>query len=134
MLTEYEEAHLCPKCDEPGALVNKRRSRSPNAMPGTMVELLECKNDRCPDYTPPTRVGVGTIIPGDRFRWSIQVNADGTIPPKGSGATGPKAFESVPGSSRVAQQARDRLAYLAAADEHGGESREATEIARDIGW
>jgi hypothetical protein len=132
-LSQYEEAHLCPRCDQPGTLVNKRPSRSPNAMPGTMIELLECHNERCPEYMPPQRVGINTTIPGFRYRWSVQVNSDGSIPPKGSGATGPKAFELVGQHTRAAQNARDQLRYLAAADEVSGDGSEASEIARDLG-
>ena len=130
-LSQYEEAHLCPKCNEPGALVNKRPSRSPNAMPGTLIELMECHNDRCPEFMPPQRVGESTVIPGARYRWSVQVNQDGTIPPKGSGATGPKAFEMVGPHTKAAQQARDQLAYLAARDVR--DTGEATEIERSGG-
>jgi hypothetical protein len=133
-LSQYEEAHLCPVCAEPGKLVNKRKATSIAALPGTVVELLECSSDRCPDFMPPGVIGAATTVPGQRYRWSVQVNPDGTIPPKGSGGTGPKAFDMPGMHSGVAQAARDRLAYLAAADERGGDSQEAKEIGKDIGW
>jgi hypothetical protein len=131
-LSTYEEAHLCPKCEEPGKLVNKRRATSSAAMPGTMVELLECPNDRCPDFVPPSIIGTSTRVPGERYRWSVQVNPDGTIPPKGSGGSGPKAFGLPSVHSTQAQRARDELAYLAASDERETNA-EAQEILRDIG-
>ena len=130
-LTSYEEAHLCPKCEKPGTLLNKRRSTSRMASPGTMIEMLECHNDRCPDFVPPTTVGTSTVVPGIRMRWSVQINADGTIPPKGSGATGPKAFDTVGPHTGAAQRARDQLAYLAANDER--KAGEAYEIERSGG-
>src|SRR6266567_1755771 len=103
MLTSYEEAHLCPKCEEPGKLLNKRRSRSPMAMQGTMIEMIECHNDRCPDFLPPQLIGTSTTVPGIRMRWAVEVLPDGTVPPKGSSATGPKAF-GLPGvHTEVAQ-------------------------------
>ena|ERR1700756_3129365 len=131
--TLYEEAHRCPSCDTPGTLINKKPVRALGALPGTVVELLECRNDRCSDFLPPMLVGTGTPIPGTRNRWMVQVNPDGSIPPKGSGGEGPKAFEMVRESSMVAQRARDSLAYLAAADERGGNSQEAREILHDLG-
>jgi hypothetical protein len=130
--TEYEEAHLCPKCEAAGRLINKRPAKSVAALPGTIIELLECPNDRCPDYMPPQSIGIGTKIPEERFRWSVQVNRDGTIPPKGSGNDGPKAF-AMPGiHSSAAQRARDQLAALAMADERGPEG-ETKELFRDVG-
>lgn len=130
-ITLYEEAHLCPECSEPGTLLNKKRATSTAAMRGTMIELLECRNDRCPGFIPPMHVGVSTTLPGERYRWSVQVNPDGSIPPKGSGGEGPKAFSSPRTSSMVAQRARDNLAFLAAQDE--GRQGAANEILRDLG-
>jgi len=131
-MTNYEEAHLCPSCEQPGTLINKKPIRAPGVMPGTVVETLECRNDRCPDYLPPMSVGASTTIPGTRNRWAVQVNADGTIPPKGSGATGPKAFDMPRESSLVAQRARDNLAYLAAQDERGSDTEASEAILRDL--
>ena len=130
--TLYEESHRCPTCAEPGTLLNKRPSTAPGAMRGTMVEMLECRNDRCEDFLPPKLAGSSTVIPGSRNRWAVQINPDGTIPPKGSGAAGPKAFELVNVHSAAAQRARDSLAYLAASDERGGDAQ-AHEILRDLG-
>jgi hypothetical protein len=131
--TLYEEACRCPTCNEPGKLINVRTARVPAtvATPGTKVHLLECRNDRCPDFVPPELAGSSTLIPGERGRWYVQVNPDGTVPPKGSGSTGPKAFESESVHSALAQRARDNLRYLAAKDERKGE---AYEIGRDLGY
>jgi hypothetical protein len=99
---------------------------------GTMVTMFECRNDRCPDYLPPQVAG-GDIMKDSRYRWAVQTNPDGTVPPKGTGGTGPKSFSMPNVHSRVAQQARDNLKYLAAADERGSNSAEAHEILRDLG-
>jgi hypothetical protein len=129
----YEEASRCPTCQEPGKLINTRSAaRVPGIVPGTKVHLLECKSDRCPDFVPPELVGGSTLIPGERGRWYIQVNPDGTVPPKGSGAQGPKAFDSPSPHSMMAQKARDNLRLLAARDER--KDGEAYEIGRDLGY
>jgi hypothetical protein len=133
--TTLEEAKRCPACQEPGILLNRRPAPKSAHMPqGTMVELYECRNDRCPDYLPPTIVGMSTIAPGSRYRFAIQVNPDGTVPPKGTGASSPKNYELPGVHTNVAQQARDQLRLMAASDERGGNSQEATEIARDLGY
>jgi hypothetical protein len=131
--TLYEEAHRCPSCEQPGTLLNKKTVRNPAALPGTTVETLECRNDRCPDFLPPMVVGTNTTVPGSRNRWMVQVNPDGSIPPKGSGAEGPKAFETVRESSMAAQRARDNLAYLAAQDVRGADTDASEAILRDLG-
>lgn len=127
----YEEACRCPSCETPGKLINTRPARAVGVMPGTRVQLFECHNDRCPDFVPPEIVGTSTRVPGERGRWFVQLNPDGTVPPKGSGAQGPKAFDSPGVHTGVAQQARDTLRYLAASDERSGE---ATEIRRDLDY
>jgi hypothetical protein len=132
--TTEEESRRCPSCSEAGILLNRRRvPHSPGIPQGTMLAYYECRNDRCPDYVPPTTVGLSTVIPGERYKWMRQENPDGTIPPKGSGGSGPKAFDLPNVNSAVAQRARDNLKYLAAQDERGGDSKEATEILRDLG-
>lgn len=131
MDTTEEEARRCPSCNEPGKLINKRRATSPEALPGTQLILMECHNDRCKDFVPPEIVGNSTLIPGERGRWFYQVNSDGTVPPKGSSSTGPKAFQQPGVHTRLAQQARDNLRYLAARDERHGD---AYEIGRDLGY
>jgi hypothetical protein len=97
-----------------------------------LVSMFECRNDRCSDYMPPDVRG-GSVMAETRYRWAVQTNPDGTVPPKGTGGTGPKSF-AMPGvHSGVAQRARDNLKYLAAQDERGSNSAEATEILRDLG-
>lgn len=119
MDTMYEQAARCPSCEVAGKLVNKRRATSPDALPGTMIHLFQCHNDRCPDFTPQESLPNGDTIPPTRGRWFVQVSPDGTVPPKGSGAIGPKAFEQANPHSDLAGRARDNLRFLAAADEGG---------------
>jgi len=128
--TLQEEARRCPACNEPGILLNKRPAPRSAGMPqGTTVEMYECRNDRCPDYMPPMLAGTSTMVPGQRYRWAVQINPDGSIPPKGTGGSGPKSF-SMPGATTMAaQRARDNLAMLAAQDE--GNAGLAAEIAHD---
>ncbi|SRR6266568_3007238 len=129
--TLYEESHRCPFCNEPGKLLNKIPIRRVGVPRGTVVETLECYSERCPQYMPPVLVGTSTTQPAIRNRWQVQVNPDGSIPPKGSGATGPKAFESTPEWKDVAQVARDQLRLAATRDERRGE---AYEIKRDLDY
>jgi len=97
-----------------------------------MMHLLECRNDRCPQYVAPESLPNGDFIPAERNRWFIQVNPNGTVPPKGSGAVGPKAFDAPNVNSDASVRARDRIRLLAAQDEMNG--GQAAEIAGDLGY
>jgi hypothetical protein len=131
--TTKEEAARCPECQEPGVRINIRNAPQGDFPPGTKVELFECRNDsRCPAYLPAQSAGP-TRIPADRNRWAIQINPDGTIPPKNVSRGQPKNYLEVSPHSGAAQQARDSLAYMAAKDEMG-DGREAYEIGKDIGY
>ncbi len=94
------------------------------------MHLLQCHNDRCASYAPPEGLPNGQIIPPTRERWFIQVSPDGTVPPKGSGAVGPKAFEQQSTHSELAVRARDNLRLLAAQDE--GDAGRTNEIGNDL--
>lgn len=128
--TTYEEATRCPSCEWPGRLINKRRAKSQDALPGTMVELFECRNDRCGNFVGAELLPNGETIPADRNRWFVQINPNGTVPPKGSGATGPKAFEAANPHTEASVRARDRIRLLAAQDEM--DTGQAHEIASDL--
>jgi hypothetical protein len=130
--TLYEEAARCPSCDEPGKFQNKRRATSPDAPRGTTIHLFMCMNDRCPDYIGPELMANDEVLPAERNRWMVQVNPDGTVPPRGSGAVGPKAFEALNVHSEAARRARDRIALAAAQDERNAGA--AHEIAGDINY
>lgn len=121
-----EDARRCPTCEQPGKLINRRPVRTEGIPRGTVAELNECRNDRCPDYLPPQVVANGDRMPPSRNRWLVQVNPDGSVPPKGTGAVSDKAFEPMGENSMVAQQARDRIALMAARDERHGEAYEIT--------
>lgn len=132
-----EEALRCPSCQEPGILVNKRpvpNARQKGVAPGTVVQLNECRNDRCPDYLPPQVAGNGDRMPASRNRWAVQINPDGTVPPKGTGATSDKAFEGAGENSMVAQAARDRIRLMALQDDEKAETGQAHEIRNDLGY
>jgi hypothetical protein len=99
-LTTYEEATRCPfGCKAPGKLATTTRPRGPR---GPKIETFECVNERCESI-------------GER--WHVQINADGTIPPKGSGSQGPKQFDiDRHTTARDRQNARD---YMRRMEEQG---------------
>jgi hypothetical protein len=103
-VTTYEEATRCPfGCEQPGRLQGTTRPRGAR---GPKIETYECVNERCQD--------VGE-------RWHVQVNADGTIPPKGSGATGPKNWDiDMHTTARDRQNARDYMRMLEEQGLQGG--------------
>jgi hypothetical protein len=88
-LTTYEQATRCPKCETPGKLVNTTRPPAnvrTGIARGTKVETYECVNERCV-YGPQKQMD----LPGER--WAVQINPDGTIPPKGSIEAEPKEYD-----------------------------------------
>lgn len=58
-MTTFEEARRCPKCENPGADVSKRRGPL-----GSTIHVIECKSSRCKWFN---------------TTWLIQVHQDGTI-------------------------------------------------------
>ena len=104
--TTYEEATRCPfvgGCEQPGRLISTTR---PKGSRGPKIEVYACANDRCESFDE---------------RWSIQINPDGTIPPKGSGGVGPKQFDiDVHTTSQDRQRARDYMAMLEEQAVQGG--------------
>jgi hypothetical protein len=102
--TLYEEATRCPfGCETPGRLAGTTRPQGPR---GPKIETWECINDRCE-------------MSGER--WQVQVNADGTIPPKGSGSIGPKAFDINQATTpQERQRARDYMRQLEERAVQGG--------------
>jgi hypothetical protein len=55
----------------------------------------------------------------------VQINPDGTVPPKGTGAASDKAFEAPSENSMIVQAARDRIALMTAQDiPEGGQAHE----------
>lgn len=64
--TTYEEAKRCPKCKVPGVLkLTKAGERR-----GSKIEVFHCETQGCKWY------GTG---------WTVQINADGTIPTRKPG-------------------------------------------------
>lgn len=76
--TTFEEAKRCPKCEMPGDDRSATASKDSRGKPVT-VHLIYCVNDECRWYNTP---------------WTVQVNADGSIP-KPHSALGRKQFPSV---------------------------------------
>jgi hypothetical protein len=103
-LTTYEEATRCPfGCAQPGRLQGSTRPMGPR---GPKVETFECVNERCEQT-------------GER--WHVQINADGTIPPKGSGSQGPKQFDiDNHTTQRDRQNARDYMRMMEEQAVQGG--------------
>lgn len=105
--TTYEEAQRCPRCAQPGRFVHKVPINAPGVPRGTKVETYECANERC-EYGPYDVPGLGKQ-PGER--WAVQVNPDGTIPPKGTRDQQRKEYDiDRHTSTQQRQRARDLLA------------------------
>lgn len=63
--TTLEEASRCPRCKEPGRFNGEKAlDRADSA--GAKIKLFVCDNSRCKWHT---------------TSWTVQVNANGTIPP-----------------------------------------------------
>lgn len=62
--TTYEEATRCPKCKQPGQVVQKI-PRS-DVGPGVTQHVTVCRTETCSWFETP---------------WFVQVNADGSVPP-----------------------------------------------------
>jgi hypothetical protein len=127
-----EEAARCPSCQEPGIKINSRPAPRGEFPIGTMVEMYECRSTRCPDFIPPQEAGP-TRMPAVWNRWAIQINPDGSIPPKDVGRGQPKNYLDISPHTGAAQRARDNLAYMAAMDEHP-DGQETHEIGKDLGY
>lgn len=65
MSTSYEEALRCPRCDIRGDHV-KEEDKPSRSIRGATILTVYCRNSRCKWYN---------------TSWTIQKNADGTIPP-----------------------------------------------------
>lgn len=103
----YEEAKRCPRCEQPGKFVNTVPVNAPGVQRGTKVETYECVNERC-EYGPHDHHILGRQ-PGER--WAIQINPDGTVPPKGTRDNQRKEYDIDRVTSEgQRQRARDLLA------------------------
>lgn len=86
--TTLEEASRCPKCKEPGKYDGERMLQSAR---GKKIKIFRCENTRCRWYT---------------TTWTVQVNADGTIPPALQHR--PKQFTALPDEGGRMLQALDK--------------------------
>ncbi len=89
--TTHEEARRCPKCQEPGNLINKIRQNRPTKRGMCTVETYRCDNKRCKTFFD---------------TWIVQVNDDGTIPTR---PRGPKEF---PNPQKMNDMGSGYLEYL----------------------
>jgi hypothetical protein len=65
--TTWEEASRCPQCGQPGESIKKIPMPPGSGIPrGTVVHTVKCQNTKRCDF------GV----------WLVQVNPDGSVPPK----------------------------------------------------
>jgi len=74
--TTLEEASRCPRCEQPGEFAGERELKS---VRNAKLKMFTCKNSRCKWFNTP---------------WSVQVNANGTIPP--ALLNRPKQFRPLP--------------------------------------
>lgn len=88
--TTLEQASRCPRCKQPGRFDGERPMRS---VRNAKLKQFMCENDRCKWY---------------HTTWSVQVNADGTIPPPLLNR--PKQFRALPDDGgRVLQALQAQL-------------------------
>lgn len=106
--TQQEEAKRCPWCNESGKFVSSApvQHGGPTGIPrGTKIETYQCDNTRCEQS-------------GER--WAIQINPDGTIPPRGTRDQQDKFWDiNNHTSSQERQRARDQLARMYEAQRRG---------------
>lgn len=100
MSTSYEEALRCPRCDMRGDHVEKEDKPS-RSIRGATILTVYCRNSRCRWHN---------------TSWTIQKNADGTIPPPLLNRE--KRFPEVPGSGKKMIEALEEQVRLET--QHGG--------------
>ena len=111
--TTFTEAKRCPKCEVPGE--DRRQSKAPQgATRGAMLHYIFCMNERCEWFD---------------TCWIVQVNPDGSVPPKANHTGQPKVYEGFEGHDK---QARDIRAALEADKRHQQSSGGHFEIGRRI--
>jgi hypothetical protein len=105
--TTFEEAKRCPKCNQPGddrkQLVLLNRDFKGGKAP--VVHHIYCVTELCPWYDTP---------------WLVQVNGDGTIPPKTNHTGSPKEYHGDFGTPQEAKDIIDGLKRQAQAETQGG--------------
>jgi hypothetical protein len=112
-----EEARRCPMCTVPGKHVTTRPA-GPGMPRGTKIEIYECENGRC-EYGPSVHPILGQM---EGERWPVQINPDGTVPPKGIRNSQAKEWDiDSKTTSRDRQQARDYMRIMEEQALRGGE-------------
>jgi hypothetical protein len=119
--TTYQTATRCPWCEMPGKKVSSAPVTGSVGLAvqhGTRLETFECVNERCANG-PRFNEALGEKEPGER--WAVQINPDGTIPPKGAGLEGPKAWDIGRVTTEAERErARDMLAQEVERQQRGG--------------
>ena len=65
-MTTYEDARRCPRCEHPGEHVAEE-DRPLRSVRGAKLIKIYCRQERCKWFN---------------TAWTVQVNADGSIPPE----------------------------------------------------
>lgn len=90
--TKFEQCKRCPKCQEPGELINKfRHERGWKRRGMSTMHTFICRNERCRWFND---------------TWVVQVNDDGTIPERPKGE---KEFPAPDRMIRMGQQYKEFL-------------------------
>lgn len=89
-LPTYEEACLCPRCSQAGSVRVKNAAPPDAHLPrGTQIHLVYCENKECRWYNTP---------------WTVQVNADGSVPAPRDHTKEPKLYAGFEGHDRQAEE------------------------------
>jgi hypothetical protein len=96
----YEEATRCPQCGKPGEVVKQETippatARRLNLQVGTQIHHVICQFALCPWY--------------DTAPWIVQVNPDGSVPPKTDHRGAPKHYVGDFGTPEEAKRLIDAL-------------------------
>lgn len=100
--TTFEEAKQCPMCAQPG---EDTTSTSAPGIRGARIHHIYCRNEKCTWYNTP---------------WMVQVNADGSVPPKRDHRGEPKQYVGFEDHDRIARDIRAAVAADEAAQRIAG--------------
>lgn len=94
-LPTFEEARLCPRCNQPG----EDRTTIPapaaaNLKRGTTIHMIYCTTKLCPWYD---------------TCWNVQVNPDGSIPAPRNHKGEPKLYANIEGHDDLAAKIQEAL-------------------------
>jgi hypothetical protein len=105
-LSTFEEAKLCPKCNQPGEDMQTIPAPAQARLPrGTTIHLIYCRTELCRWFD---------------TCWQVQVNPDGSVPAPKDHTGEPKLYANIEGHDEIAQQIRDALALQVIAETKPG--------------